>query len=112
MYLSIVHELVPTVILYYDMFRLNSYDCLSTGREVGMLQVVQQSETVANIQKKYATLNLAAAFSKDSLFRWLQEMNPDPASYVLYVSGILIGCIYTWMLCIWNPGWSLYYLNL
>lgn len=61
---------------------MNPYDCLATGRDVGMLEVVQQAETIAKIQKQFAQVKLKAAFNKESLYKWLQTKNTDPVSWV------------------------------
>jgi len=53
------------------------YECLSTGRDVGMLEVVQDSETIANIQKAHSDVKLASSFGHSSLFKWLEKKNPD-----------------------------------
>ena len=52
-------------------FRMIPYGCLSTGSNVGMIEVVYQAETLAKLQRRRG--GVTAAFSKDSIWDWLQE---------------------------------------
>lgn len=58
----------------YD-FRLNTYSCISMDRCLGMIEVVLDSETIANIQKEKGMFSATAAFKKGSLFAWLKDHN-------------------------------------
>jgi len=58
----------------YD-FRLNTYSCISMDRRLGMIEVVLNAETIANIQKEKGIFSAAAAFKKGSLFAWLKDHN-------------------------------------
>ena len=60
----------------YDM-RLTCYECLAMGNNVGMIEVVLRSETIAAIQKKMYGGNASAAFQEDPLIKWLEEKNPS-----------------------------------
>ena len=53
--------------------RMNAYGCLATGQEEGLIEIVLDADTIANIQKKNAGLAVTAAFKKDSLWKWLHE---------------------------------------
>ena len=53
----------------FFFFRLNPYNCISMEYEVGMIEVVDEAETVANIQKQSALFNAASTISKANLFR-------------------------------------------
>jgi phosphatidylinositol-4,5-bisphosphate 3-kinase catalytic subunit alpha/beta/delta len=55
-------------------FRLNTYSCISMEQRLGMIEVVLNAETIANIQKTRG-LSVASAFKKGSLFQWLKEHN-------------------------------------
>ncbi|XP_013393974.2 phosphatidylinositol 4,5-bisphosphate 3-kinase catalytic subunit beta isoform-like [Lingula anatina] len=55
--------------------RLIPYGCIATGPSSGMIELVTDSQTVANIQKQYASLALKSAFNKESLYLWLKENN-------------------------------------
>jgi phosphatidylinositol-4,5-bisphosphate 3-kinase len=58
--------------------RLNAYNCLATGNQEGLIEVVTECDTIANIQKKYADgkTSIAKGFSKECIYRWLKEKNP------------------------------------
>lgn len=58
----------------YD-FRLNTYSCISMDRRLGMIEVVLNAETIANIQKEKGIFSATAAFKKGSLFSWLKDHN-------------------------------------
>lgn len=58
----------------YD-FRLNTYSCISMDRRLGMIEVVLNAETIANIQKEKVNFSATAAFKKGSLFSWLKDHN-------------------------------------
>lgn len=58
----------------YD-FRLNTYSCISMDRRLGMIEVVLDSETIANIQKEKGMFSATAAFKKGSLYAWLKDHN-------------------------------------
>lgn len=56
-------------------FRLNTYSCISMDRRLGMIEVVLNAETIANIQKEKGMFSATAAFKKGSLFSWLKDYN-------------------------------------
>ena len=58
---------------YFTGFRMNAYGCLATGQDEGFIEIVLDSATIANIQKKNAGLAVTAAFKKDGLWKWLHE---------------------------------------
>ncbi len=49
--------------------RMVPYGCLSTGDQVGMIEVVLEATTIAKIQKKKGA---RGAFDKKLLFNWLK----------------------------------------
>ena len=51
--------------------QMNAYECVSTGDEVGMLQVVMNAKTIASIQGAARD-----AFKDDPLYKWLKTQNP------------------------------------
>ena len=55
--------------------KLSPYGCVSTGDETGFIEVVLNSNTTANITKKYSG-GAGGAFSKEPMKLWLQEHNP------------------------------------
>ena len=55
--------------------KLSPYGCVSTGDETGFIEVVLNSNTTANITKKYSG-GAGGAFSKEPMKLWLEEHNP------------------------------------
>ena len=56
--------------------RLSPYGCVSTGNELGFIEVVLNSDTTANITKRYAG-GAGGAFSKAPMLQFLREHNPS-----------------------------------
>lgn len=46
---------------------MNPYNCISLENRVGMIEVVLNAETIANIQKEKGMFSAASAFSKGSI---------------------------------------------
>lgn len=46
---------------------MNPYRCISTDNRVGMIEVVLNAETIANIQKEKGMFSATSAFKKGSL---------------------------------------------
>ena len=57
------------------------YGCLATGEKSGFIEVVQDSETIANIQK--LRKKGKGLWDSHLLLDWLKERNPDPVQWVL-----------------------------
>ncbi|RNF26960.1 putative phosphatidylinositol 3-kinase 2 [Trypanosoma conorhini] len=51
------------------------YGCIATGEGVGMIEVVPNSDTVANITRKYG--GAQAAFRDEPLMNWLRQFNRE-----------------------------------
>lgn len=62
--LSRIHRMIP-------------YGCLSTGNKMGLIEVVKNSDTIANIQRNSSNSAATAAFKKDALLNWLKSKNPE-----------------------------------
>lgn len=56
--------------------RMIPYGCLSTGNKMGLIEVVKNSDTIANIQRNCSNSAATAAFNKDALLNWLKSKNP------------------------------------
>ncbi|TRY82502.1 hypothetical protein DNTS_013819 [Danionella cerebrum] len=56
--------------------RMQPYGCLSTGNKTGLIEVVKNSDTIANIQRNNSNNAATAAFNKDALLNWLKSKNP------------------------------------
>lgn len=59
---------------------MNIYNCISMEQRLGMIEVVRDAETIANIQKEKGMFSATAAFKKGSLYSWLKEHNPNSLS--------------------------------
>uniref|UniRef100_A0A3P8U627 phosphatidylinositol-4,5-bisphosphate 3-kinase n=1 Tax=Amphiprion percula TaxID=161767 RepID=A0A3P8U627_AMPPE len=59
--------------------RMIPYGCLSTGNKMGLIEVVKNSDTIANIQRNSSNSAATAAFNKDALLNWLKSKNPERA---------------------------------
>ncbi|GBG30282.1 Phosphatidylinositol 3-kinase, putative [Hondaea fermentalgiana] len=57
---------------------MTPYRCISTGNELGMIEVVTNSETTANIQKRHGKLG---ALSSRTLYEWLQDCNRGGSNF-------------------------------
>ncbi|XP_030226583.1 phosphatidylinositol 4,5-bisphosphate 3-kinase catalytic subunit delta isoform isoform X2 [Gadus morhua] len=57
--------------------RMIPYGCLSTGNKMGLIEVVKNSDTIANIQRDNSNSAATAAFNKDALLNWLKSKNPE-----------------------------------
>uniref|UniRef100_H3DCH7 phosphatidylinositol-4,5-bisphosphate 3-kinase n=1 Tax=Tetraodon nigroviridis TaxID=99883 RepID=H3DCH7_TETNG len=57
--------------------RMIPYGCLSTGDKMGLIEVVKNSDTIANIQRNSSNSAATAAFNKDALLNWLKSKNPE-----------------------------------
>ncbi|KAJ9596012.1 hypothetical protein L9F63_012745, partial [Diploptera punctata] len=55
--------------------RMNPYGCISTEHRVGLIEVVLNAETIANIQKEKGMFSATSAFRKGSLLAWLKDNN-------------------------------------
>ncbi|CAG5011875.1 unnamed protein product [Parnassius apollo] len=75
----------------YD-FRLNPYNCISMEYAVGMIEVVDDAETVANIQKQSALFNAASTIYKANLFQWLKKQNPTESGFNKAVEEFTMSC--------------------
>lgn len=55
---------------------MNAYGCIQTGHEVGMIEVVRNSNTIANIQVEYGG-GVTGALSSDPIIKYLKEKVED-----------------------------------
>lgn len=67
--------------------RMNPYGCISTENRVGMIEVVLNAETIANIQKEKGTFSATAAFRYieiqifTSMIQWEKKEKNDCILY-------------------------------
>ncbi|XP_033095415.1 phosphatidylinositol 4,5-bisphosphate 3-kinase catalytic subunit beta isoform-like [Anneissia japonica] len=77
------------------------YKTLSTGHKVGVIEIVQQASTIAQVQKMYAR-RIGATFRKASLYQWLKDQNSVPNNFeeaiVNFTSSCAGYCVATYVL--------------
>ena len=77
------------VLLFIQLCRMTPYGCLSMGDQVGMIEVVLNTSTIAKIQKKKGA---KGAFDKKLLYQWLKDQNPDPIAFEKAVENFKYSC--------------------
>ncbi|CAG0901150.1 unnamed protein product, partial [Darwinula stevensoni] len=70
--------------------RLSPYSCLGMDFRLGFIEVVPQSETLANIQKEKAPVR--SAFSKAALLSWLRDHNPREEDLETAIQEFTLSC--------------------
>uniref|UniRef100_A0A287DBQ2 phosphatidylinositol-4,5-bisphosphate 3-kinase n=1 Tax=Ictidomys tridecemlineatus TaxID=43179 RepID=A0A287DBQ2_ICTTR len=62
------------------------------GDCMGLIEAVQHSDTIANIQLNQSNLAATAAFNKDTLLNWLKSKNPgsSPSEFTLSCAGYCV----------------------
>ncbi|KAI8795508.1 phosphatidylinositol 4 5-bisphosphate 3-kinase catalytic subunit alpha isoform-like isoform X2 [Biomphalaria glabrata] len=56
--------------------RLIPYGCLSTGKEVGVIEIVKNAKTITAIQSRGGTLS-SIQIDSSQLHKWIKDQNPD-----------------------------------
>jgi len=56
--------------------RMEPYGVIATERQVGLIEVVGNTQTLAKIQKSHS-MRATSAFNKASLLNWLKCNNPE-----------------------------------
>lgn len=69
---------------------MTPYGCLSTGDQVGLIEVILNSSTIAKIQKK--SRGARGAFDRTLLLKWLREQNPKPAELDKAIGNFTLSC--------------------
>ncbi|KAF5291172.1 hypothetical protein FQA39_LY14414 [Lamprigera yunnana] len=72
--------------------RLNPYNCISMEYKVGMIEVVLDAETIANIQKEKGLFSATSAFNKGSLLAWLRDHNTTEAALNKAINEFTLSC--------------------
>lgn len=75
---------------YTCLHRMIPYGCLSTGDQVGLIEVILNSSTIAKIQKK--SHGARGAFKKEVLLQWLREQNPNPTHLEKAIENFTLSC--------------------
>ncbi|XP_075148602.1 phosphatidylinositol 3-kinase 92E [Haematobia irritans] len=73
-------------------FRMNIYNCISMERRLGMIEVVLNAETIANIQKEKGMFSATSPFKKGSLYSWLKEYNKTEEEMNKAVQEFTLSC--------------------
>ena len=70
--------------------KMSAYRVIETGMECGMIEVVPNAQTNAQIQKQYG--GVTAAFSDKPLSEWLQKNNPNEHDHAAAVRDFASSC--------------------
>ncbi|XP_017779858.1 PREDICTED: phosphatidylinositol 4,5-bisphosphate 3-kinase catalytic subunit delta isoform [Nicrophorus vespilloides] len=73
-------------------FRMNPYKCISTEYRIGMIEVVLNAETIANIQKERVMFSATSPFRKESLLDWLKYHNKTEAALKQAIYEFTLSC--------------------
>ncbi|XP_064642151.1 phosphatidylinositol 4,5-bisphosphate 3-kinase catalytic subunit beta isoform-like [Lineus longissimus] len=72
--------------------RLIPYKCISTGPESGLIEIVLNSQTIANIQKKNANSAILSVYDKTALFKWFKDHNESDERLNRAVEAFTLSC--------------------
>ncbi|XP_064211138.1 phosphatidylinositol 4,5-bisphosphate 3-kinase catalytic subunit delta isoform [Tribolium castaneum] len=72
--------------------RLSPYNCISLGDRAGMIEVVLNAETIANIQKDKGVFSATSAFRKGSILAWLRDHNPTESALNKAINEFTLSC--------------------
>lgn len=73
-------------------FRMIPYSCISMDRRQGMIEVVLNAETIANIQKERGMFSATSPFKKGSLLTWLKEHNQTEEALQKAIQEFTLSC--------------------
>lgn len=62
-------------IYLFICYRLIPYGCLSTGKELGLIECVRDALTIMDIQSK--TISGAIQINSSNLHRWIKDHNKE-----------------------------------
>ncbi|XP_030764150.1 phosphatidylinositol 4,5-bisphosphate 3-kinase catalytic subunit delta isoform-like [Sitophilus oryzae] len=71
--------------------RMNPYNCISLEHRVGMIEVVLNAETIANIQKE-KSFTPTASFKKGPILSWLKDYNRTENSLKQAIQEFTLSC--------------------
>ena len=72
--------------------RVTYYRCVALGPEIGMIEIVPDCTTIADIQKTSGGGGVTSAFKERTIAEWLSKKNPDPAAHQAAVDNFLHSC--------------------
>ena len=64
------------------------YGCLTTGHEIGLIEVVRNAETIARIQKLKPG-SIFDQFSTTCILDWLKDNNPEERCVTFSIPGYI-----------------------
>jgi len=70
--------------------RLQPYGCIATGNEIGMIEIVLNSETTANINIQAG--GASAVLAKDTLRNWIRKNNNSDDMYARAQENFCLSC--------------------
>lgn len=71
---------------------MNPYNCISMEYQIGMIEVVLNAETIANIQKEKGMFSATSAFRKGSILAWLKDHNTSENSLKRAMNEFTLSC--------------------
>lgn len=71
--------------------RMTPYQCIALEHNVGLIEVVLNADTIANIQKEKGAAAIAA-FKRGSLLAWLKEHNPGEEELRRAINEFTLSC--------------------
>ncbi|KAL4490435.1 hypothetical protein ABPG72_002645 [Tetrahymena utriculariae] len=71
-------------------FRMKPYKVITTDDQVGMIEIVNNSETTARIHSKYG--GVLGAFRNNTIWQYLKDKNMDPHSFEIATDNFLRSC--------------------
>lgn len=74
-------------------FRLNIYSCINMDKRQGMIEVITNAETIANIQKEKGMFSATSPFKKGSLLGWLKDYNVTDEQLDKAVQEFTLSCV-------------------
>eukprot|EP00750_Incisomonas_marina_P031094 INCI7705.8.p1 GENE.INCI7705.8~~INCI7705.8.p1 ORF type:complete len:785 (-),score=146.41 INCI7705.8:448-2802(-) len=86
-------KVMEQIWMQQDMdLKMKPYGCVSTGKNLGLIEVVPDSATISSIQRKHGTM--AGAWKKIPLRDWLEtkadEAHPGSAEYLAQVKSLFM----------------------
>jgi len=76
---------------YLDM-RISLYKCVALGPAIGMIELVPDCTTIADIQKTSGGGGVTSAFKERTISEWLKKKNETPAALQKAVENFIYSC--------------------
>ena len=70
---------------------ISPYVCISMGQNLGMIEIVQNAETIMNIQKKGGVVG-SLQLRNSTLHQWLKDSNPGEKQYQKAITNFTKSC--------------------